>query len=137
MDERAAIETMKNGDVAGLEFLVHRHQIRAVRTAYFITRDTQMAEDVVQDAFIHAFRAIRSFDATRAFEPWFMRSVVNAALKAAQRATKQVPVDIEDPQNLLERLLGHSESLRRPGNRPHFKKKSGPPSINSRRANAR
>ena len=110
MDEQDSIQSMKNGDIAGLEALVQRYQLKAVRTAYLITRDPHMAEDVAQEAFLQAFRAIRSFDATRAFEPWFMRSVVNAALKAAQKAARREPVDLEEAQERFEALIGRAES---------------------------
>jgi len=110
MDEQAAIQKVKNGDIAGLEVLVQRYQLRAVRTAYLITRDPHLAEDVAQEAFIQAFRAMRSFDATRPFEPWFMRSVVNAALKAAQRAARRIPTDSDDAEERFEALLGKAES---------------------------
>ena len=78
MDETQAVQQLKQGDISGLEFLVARHQVKAVRTAYLITRDLGLAEDVAQDSFLQAFRSIRGFDSTRPFEPWFMRSVVNA-----------------------------------------------------------
>jgi len=56
MDERQAIERLKKGDIGGLEYLAQRHQVKAVRTAYLITRDLGLAEEVVQESFIHAFR---------------------------------------------------------------------------------
>ena len=89
MDEQQAILCLKYGDIAGLEFLVGLYQVRAVRTAYLITRDSQLAEDVVQEAFLQAYRSIRYFDQNRPFSPWFMRSVINAALKAAQKNSRQ------------------------------------------------
>ena len=61
MDEQQAIQRLKNGDISGLEFLVMRYQVKAVRTAYLITRDLGLAEDIVQDSFIQAFRAIHGF----------------------------------------------------------------------------
>ncbi len=97
MDEQQAIQRLKKGDIGGLEFLVACHQMKAVRTAYLITRDASLAEDVVQDAFILAFRAIRGFDDTRPFEPWFMRSVVNASLKIMQKSARQIQVGVEIP----------------------------------------
>ena len=90
VDEQLAIQKLKDGDIGGLEFLVQRHQIKALRTAYLITRDPGQAEDVVQEAFIQVFRAIRSFDETRPFEPWFLRSIVNASVKIMQRSARQV-----------------------------------------------
>jgi RNA polymerase sigma-70 factor (ECF subfamily) len=88
MDEKQAIQRLKNGDISGLEFLVACHQMKAVRTVYLITRDLGLAEDIVQDCFINVFHAARGFDATRPFEPWFVRSVVNAAVKAIQKSAR-------------------------------------------------
>jgi RNA polymerase sigma-70 factor (ECF subfamily) len=111
MDEQQAIQRLKNGDVSGLEFLVARHQVKAVRTAYLITRDLGLAEDIVQDSFLQAFRAMRGFDATRPFEPWFMRSVVNASVKMMQRSAKQVEVGEEADEFLFAELTARVESV--------------------------
>lgn len=111
VDEKQAIQRLKNGDISGLEFLVMRHQVKAVRTAYLITRDLGLAEDVVQDSFIQAFRAIRGFDATRPFEPWFLRSVANASVKAMQKSARQVQVGDEADEALLAELAQRVESV--------------------------
>lgn len=92
VDEKQAIQRLKRGDIGGLEFLVSRYQWKAVRAAYLITRDLALAEDVVQECFVQAYRAIHRFDAARPFEPWFMRSVVNAAVKIMQKSARQVPL---------------------------------------------
>jgi RNA polymerase sigma-70 factor (ECF subfamily) len=85
VDEREAVEQLKRGDIAGLETLVETHQLRALRAAQLITRDPALAEDVVQSAFLQAYERIGQFDASRPFGPWFLRSVVNAALQATAR----------------------------------------------------
>ena len=95
MNEQEAIQKLRHGKISGLEYLVSRYQVKAVRAAYLITRDIGLAEDVVQDSFIRAYRAIHGFDVTRPFEPWFMRSVVNASVKILQRSARQVEVDTE------------------------------------------
>jgi len=87
------------------------HQVKAVRTAYLITRDLGLAEDIVQDSFIQAFRAIRGFDATRPFEPWFLRSVVNASVKTMQKSARQVQVGDEADEALLVELAQRVESV--------------------------
>jgi RNA polymerase sigma-70 factor, ECF subfamily len=111
MEEKQAIQRLKNGDINGLVFFVNCHQVKAVRTAYLITRDLGLAEDIVQDSFIRAFRAIRGFDATRRFEPWFMRSVVNASVKMMQRSAQQVQVGDEADESLLVELAARVESV--------------------------
>ena len=93
MDEREAITRLKRGDISGLEFLVRQHQLRALRAAYLITQDRALAEDVVQAAFLQAYQRIDQFDAKRPFAPWFLRSVVNAAIKASQRNGRHFSLD--------------------------------------------
>jgi len=111
MDEQQAVQRLKNGDISGLEYLVACHQVKAVRAAFLITRDPTLAEDIVQDSFIHAFHAMRSFDATRPFEPWFMRSVVNASVKVMQRSSRQVQFGDEEDEIVLIELAARVESV--------------------------
>lgn len=90
MKEQEAIQRLKRGDIGGLETLVQIYQAKAVRTAHLITRNADLAEDIVQDAFVRVYNAIHGFDSTRPFEPWFLRIVVQAAVKASQKMTWQV-----------------------------------------------
>ena len=102
MDERRAVERLKGGDPAGLEILVKAHQVRTVRAAYLICRDRALAEDVVQGAFVKAYEKIGTFDGGRPFGPWFMKMVVNDAIKAASRRERTTRHDgAEDPASLL------------------------------------
>jgi RNA polymerase sigma-70 factor (ECF subfamily) len=93
MEEQEAIAWLKRGDIGGLEALVHKYQVQAVRTAYLITRDRALAEDIVQAAFLRAYERIGQFDAGRSFGPWFLRSVVNDAVKAAACRERQVSLE--------------------------------------------
>ena len=100
MDERGAIALLKQGDIGGLEYLVEKYQVRAVRAAYLVCRDASLAEDIVQSAFIRAFERIATFDDTMPFGPWFLRSVTNDALKAAARRERTVPLDFVPAENV-------------------------------------
>jgi len=93
LDELRAIERMKHGEIGGLAVLVRLYEVQAVRTAYLITRDHALAEDVVQNAFLRAYQRIDQFDLARPFGPWFMRSVVNAAIQAAHRQERELSLD--------------------------------------------
>ena len=111
MDEKQAIQCLKQGDIGGLEFLVDRFQKRAIHVAYLITRDLGLAEDVVQEAFINAFHSIRSFDEKRPFEPWLLQSVVHASVRVAQRFTRQVQMGAEADEVLFAELISRVESV--------------------------
>ena len=111
MDEKQAIQRLKKGDVSGLEVLVACHQVKALRTAYLITRDLGLAEDVVQESFIRAYRSIRSFDDRRPFEPWFLRSVINASVKMMQRSAQQVEMGDEADESRFAEFISSVESV--------------------------
>jgi RNA polymerase sigma-70 factor (ECF subfamily) len=96
MEEQKAIARLKKGDIGGLEVLVTRYQVQAVRAAYLITRDRALAEDVVQAAFLRVYERIGQFDARRPFAPWFLRSVVNDAVKMAVRREREVQLEDDE-----------------------------------------
>ena len=62
-----------------------------------IVGDQGTAEEIVQEAFLQAYRKIDQFDDRRPFGPWFLRSVIHAALKAAARQKRVEP--LEEPQD--------------------------------------
>jgi RNA polymerase sigma-70 factor, ECF subfamily len=92
LDDHHAIRRLKRGDISGLQTLVERYQVKAVRTAYLITHNPVLADDIMQSAFLRVYDSIQQFDLKRPFEPWFMRIVVNIALKA-MKAELAVSVD--------------------------------------------
>lgn len=95
MNEQKAIAQLKQGDIGGLEALVELYYLPALRAAYLITRDQPAAEDVVQTAFVRVYERISQFDASRPFRPWFLRSVVNGAIKAAMRCERHLSLEAE------------------------------------------
>jgi RNA polymerase sigma-70 factor (ECF subfamily) len=96
MDEKEAVIHLQNGDLAGLEFLVRQYQVRAVYAAFLIVQDRELAEDVVQSAFLKVAEKIHLFDDSRPFAPWFYRIVSNDAVKLAQVQGRLQSIE-EDP----------------------------------------
>jgi RNA polymerase sigma-70 factor, ECF subfamily len=92
-DEQQAIAQLKQGNLAGLATLVQTHQVRAVHTALLIVGDLATAEEVVQEAFLQAYAKIDQFDDRRPFAPWFLRSVIHAAIKTAQKQRRMEPLE--------------------------------------------
>src|SRR5574341_1522733 len=111
MDEQEAIRRLKAGDVGALEYLVSRFQVKAIRIAFLITGDPGWAEDVVQESFLRAHRSIRGFDATRPFEPWFLRSVVNRSLKLIHTSAREIPLGDAADVEAFEHLAAQVESV--------------------------
>jgi RNA polymerase sigma-70 factor, ECF subfamily len=111
MDDVEAIQRLKHGDIGGLGVLVTRYQVKAVRTAFLITHDEPMAEDLVQDTFIRIFQRIRQFDENHPFEPYFMQCVVNATLNAVRKKDKWTQSDPSTNMDELEALLLQAASV--------------------------
>jgi len=76
-----------------LSALVGLYQQKAIQSAYLVTGDTMLAEDLVQAAFVRSYQRIDQFDDARPFGPWFIRIVINDAIKVAQRQNRQVSLD--------------------------------------------
>jgi RNA polymerase sigma-70 factor (ECF subfamily) len=79
-DERAWVRGAQRGSVADLEALFRAHWPRAFRAAYLVVHDAAAAEDIAQESFLAAVRALDRFDRRRPFGPWLHRIVVNRAI---------------------------------------------------------
>jgi RNA polymerase sigma-70 factor (ECF subfamily) len=114
IEDLQAISCLKRGDIGGLECLIARYQGKALRTAFLITHDEPMAEDVVQDVFVRFYERANCFDESRPFEPYFMRSVVNAALNCIERTKKErylADEDTSELKSLLEQAASVEEQV--------------------------
>ena len=109
MDEKQAIDRLLRLDPAGLAWLVERCQLKALRVAFLITRERALAEDVVQDKFARLPGTIRTFDRERPFEPWFLRGVINAAIRAVSHRSRTISLaDGEEAERWLDQLTAHA-----------------------------
>ncbi len=108
--EQEALRRVSGGDAGGLEFLVARYQRKAVQTAFLITHDEALAEDVAQDVFARLLleKRIRHYDPRRPFEPYLMSSVVHAALNALEKTARwqALPEEEGAEARLVELLRG-------------------------------
>ena len=82
--ERRWIRDAQRGSGEALEQLYRRHWPWAHRAAYLVVHDTAAAEDIAQEAFLAAVRALDRFDRRRPFGPWLHRIVVNRAIDWAR-----------------------------------------------------
>jgi RNA polymerase sigma-70 factor, ECF subfamily len=83
-DERAWVRGAQAGSASDLEALFRSHWPRAYRAAYLVVHDRAAAEDIAQEAFLAAVRALDQFDRRRPFGPWLHRIVVNRAIDWAR-----------------------------------------------------
>lgn len=85
--DRALVLRAKQGDTSAFGQLVHRHQQAARRVAYTVAGSD--ADDVVQEAFVKAYRNLHRFDDARPFRPWVLRIVANEASNARRSAGRR------------------------------------------------
>ena len=113
MDEQRAVQLLKQGDITGLEYLVSAYQVIATRTAYLIVQDAELAQDIVQDAFLRVFQKISTFDDQRSFKKWFLKIVVNDSIKALNASQRKIYIDNseEDDQAVWDKFQQNIESL--------------------------
>jgi RNA polymerase sigma-70 factor (ECF subfamily) len=82
--ERALIRDAQRGSVEAFEQLFRSHWPRAYRAALLVVGDAAAAEDIAQESFLAAVRALDRFDRRRPFGPWLHRIVVNRAIDWAR-----------------------------------------------------
>ncbi len=77
--DMALVERVQSGDREAFGLLVEKYQRRLLRLVMRLVRDPAEAEDVAQDAFIKAYRALPNFRGESAFYTWLYRIGVNTA----------------------------------------------------------
>ena len=73
------VKRAKSGDYRAFDLLVLKYQSRLISTAFKFVKDVQIAEDVVQDSFIKAYKALESFREDSSFYTWIYRITVNTS----------------------------------------------------------
>lgn len=76
------VERAKRGEVSAFEMLVVKYQRRIERLVGRMVRDTDLVQDIAQETFIRAYRALPQFRGESAFYTWLYRIAVNTAKKA-------------------------------------------------------
>jgi len=100
--DRELVQEARDGSHAAFEALVRRYSDRAFRVAYRVVRDTDEAEEVLQEALIKAYRALRNFESRSSFYTWLYRIVVNLALDRRRRSKASVSLEWDD--NVARRI---------------------------------
>lgn len=106
MDDELTIDKCRKGDQEAFRHLVERYQKQAIGHATAILGSREDALDAAQEAFIDAFRALKNFDNSRSFYPWYYVLLRNRCYKMAARKRETESID--------ETLLVSSDSAARP-----------------------
>lgn len=107
------VERVQRGDKRAFDLLVAKYQRKLFRLLSRLIRDQAEIEDVAQEAFIKAYRALPNFRGESAFYTWLYRIAINTAknhlVAQGRRAPTQTETDIEDAENFDDGELLRTE----------------------------
>jgi RNA polymerase sigma-70 factor, ECF subfamily len=117
--EGALVREAQRGSADALEELFRRYWRRAHRAAFLVVGDASAAEDIAQESFLAAVRALDRFDRRRPFGPWLHRITVNRAIDFARaralRAERAFSAAREgaapQPDGISDQLVGALQQL--------------------------
>lgn len=118
------IEKAQRGDRGALNELIRKHQERAYQYAFRLTRNPEVAADVVADAFVRINNALKNFKGNAAFTTWLYRIITNCYLDQRKREKgrgnvsldsgfqhedEDVTREIEDPGRTPDELVERNQ----------------------------
>jgi RNA polymerase sigma-70 factor (ECF subfamily) len=113
------VERARRGDSRAFEMLVVKYQRRLERLIMRIVRDPELVQDIAQESFVRAYRALPQFRGESAFYTWLYRIAVNTAKKALMELKRDPVVlesalvsdsDDDDETYRSDRELSHGET---------------------------
>jgi RNA polymerase sigma-70 factor, ECF subfamily len=110
LSDRELVDRARQGDAQAFGQLVRRHQQRIQRLALHLLRDRAEAEDVMQETFIRAYRALARFDGRSEPYTWFYRIAINLSLNTL-RARKSRRTTTESDDARLDAILSEKQTM--------------------------
>lgn len=99
--DQQLVQRVQAGEKAAFDLLVRKYQHRVLKLVSRFVSDAAEAEDVAQEAFIKAYRALASFRGDSAFYTWLYRIAINTAKNALvsnRRRPVDFDLDLHDPE---------------------------------------
>ena len=117
MTEEVLVRQMKEGDKASFDLLYEKYRNTALRTAYLITGDRSLSEDIVQDTFVKIYLHCRELKNDSGFKAWMMQILVRTAYRNGKKASREMPdeeviqkADTGGIPSSLEQVLAREEA---------------------------
>ncbi len=111
--DRTLVERVQRGDKSAFDLLVRKYQFKVIKLVQRYVRSPAEAEDIAQEAFIKAYRALPNFRGDSAFYTWLYRIAINTA-KNAIAARNRSPIDFEIDVNNAEESASMQDRLKDP-----------------------
>ena len=104
--DQLLVERVQRGDKKAFELLVSKYQRKLMRLVSRLVYDQAEAEDVVQEAFIKAYRALPNFRGESAFYTWLYRIGINTAknhlVTQGRKAPTSTEADVDEAEGFAE-----------------------------------
>jgi len=101
--DKELVARVQQGDKAAFDLLVLKYQHRIIQLVNRFVKDPSEAQDVAQEAFIKAYRALGNFRGDSAFYTWLYRIAINTAknyLMSRNRRHSDYEVDVQDAEQV-------------------------------------
>jgi RNA polymerase sigma-70 factor (ECF subfamily) len=95
-DDSTLVRRAQRGDTAAFDELVRRYQERIYATVYHMTSNHEDANDLAQEAFIKAYRALKSFKGDSSFFTWLYRIAVNKTINFLKQRKGRMHMSLND-----------------------------------------
>jgi len=96
IDDLTLVDRAKLEDSSAYDELIRRYQERIYATVYHMTSNHEDANDLVQDTFIKAYRALKSFKGNSSFYTWVYRIAVNKTINFLKQRKNRVQMSLND-----------------------------------------
>src|SRR3954470_8358806 len=96
VDDRTLARQAQSGDYSAFDHLVQRYQERVYATLYHMTSNHEDANDLTQEAFIKAYKAINSFKGDSSFFTWVYRIAINKKINHLKQRKNKVHMSLND-----------------------------------------
>jgi RNA polymerase sigma factor RpoE len=96
IDDITLVHRAQQEDLDAYDVLVKRYQERVYATVYHMTANHEDAHDLVQDTFIKAYRALKSFKGDSSFYTWVYRIAVNKTINFLKQRKNRIQVSLND-----------------------------------------
>lgn len=95
MEDRSAelVRAFQKGDKDAFEKLFELYKVRAVRTAYLMTSNSALAEDITQEAFVQCYEKINSLKDPMQFKSWFFKILTRIAWRMSSKEKRITPIE--------------------------------------------
>ena len=95
-EDRKLVKKAQEGDLAAYDELIRLYQGRIYATIYHMTSNHEEANDLVQETFIKAYRALNSFKGDASFYTWVYRIGVNKTINFLKQRKNRVQMSLND-----------------------------------------